>query len=167
MKNWKILVFSATVCAFFVQGFFVYTNFGDERPPITLSDENTGGSIRQLLFLSAAGVAGMAVFFTRSIHEILFFRLREGLIGALLLGSTIWSTDKVLTLKRSNDTLSRSWEKWLKGGTPTITVTFDQDAASENAEAVHLRPESRVHEFCRGSLAAPDEYHRGATQTKY
>lgn len=40
--------------------------------------------------------------------------------------------------KRSNDALSRSWEKWLKGGIPTLTVTFDQDAASENPDAVHL-----------------------------
>ncbi|WP_374765290.1 DEAD/DEAH box helicase [Yunchengibacter salinarum] len=40
--------------------------------------------------------------------------------------------------KRSNDALSRSWEKWLKGGTPSLTVTFDQDAAAENPSTVHL-----------------------------
>jgi len=40
--------------------------------------------------------------------------------------------------KRSNDALSRSWEKWLKGGNPSLTVTFDQDAAAENPSAVHM-----------------------------
>lgn len=40
--------------------------------------------------------------------------------------------------KRSNDALSRSWEKWLKGGSPSLTVTFDQDAALDNPSAVHL-----------------------------
>lgn len=41
-------------------------------------------------------------------------------------------------IKRSNDALSRNWEKWLKGGSPSLTVTFDQDAAAENPSAVHL-----------------------------
>lgn len=41
-------------------------------------------------------------------------------------------------LKKSNDALSKNWEKWLKGGSPSLTVTFDQDIASENPSAVHL-----------------------------
>lgn len=40
--------------------------------------------------------------------------------------------------KRSSDALSRSWEKWLKGGSPSLTVTFDQEAAAENPAATHL-----------------------------
>jgi hypothetical protein len=39
---------------------------------------------------------------------------------------------------RSNEPVAREWEKWLKGGTPTLTVTFDQAAATENPKAVHL-----------------------------
>lgn len=42
------------------------------------------------------------------------------------------------TLKRSADAVSRSWEKWLKGGTPSLAVTFDQETASDEPKAVHL-----------------------------
>ena len=41
-------------------------------------------------------------------------------------------------LPRSNEPTAREWEKWLKGGTPTLPVTFDQTAATENPRAVHL-----------------------------
>jgi nitric oxide reductase subunit C len=43
LKNWKILVFSATVCAFFIQGFFVYSNYGYETPQVILSDSSQHG----------------------------------------------------------------------------------------------------------------------------
>jgi hypothetical protein len=41
-------------------------------------------------------------------------------------------------LPRSLETTARQWEKWLKGGQPTLAVTFDQDTASANPKAVHL-----------------------------
>ncbi len=41
-------------------------------------------------------------------------------------------------LPRSIEPISREWEKWLKGGQPTLPVTFDQDTAAENPKAVHL-----------------------------
>lgn len=41
-------------------------------------------------------------------------------------------------LPRSIEPVAREWEKWLKGGQPTLAVTFDQDAAAENPKAVHL-----------------------------
>jgi len=41
-------------------------------------------------------------------------------------------------LPRSAESIPREWEKWLKGGQPTLAVTFDQDAAAENPKAVHL-----------------------------
>lgn len=41
-------------------------------------------------------------------------------------------------LPRSSDPVTREWEKWLKGSQPTMTVTFEQDAASENPKIVHL-----------------------------
>lgn len=69
--------------------------------PITLSDENSGGAIRQLVFLSAAGVGGLMAFMTRSLDEVIYYRLREGLVAMLLMGSLVWSTDKALTAKRS------------------------------------------------------------------
>ena len=41
-------------------------------------------------------------------------------------------------LPRSIEPVAREWEKWLKGGQPTLAVTFDQDAAAETPKAVHL-----------------------------
>ncbi|MGQ3053669.1 MAG: helicase-related protein [Roseateles sp.] len=41
-------------------------------------------------------------------------------------------------LPRSNDPMSRSWERWLKGVVPTLQVTFEQEAAVENPSAVLL-----------------------------
>jgi hypothetical protein len=41
-------------------------------------------------------------------------------------------------LPRATDLVSRQWEKWLKGAQATLSVTFDQDVASENPQAVHL-----------------------------
>lgn len=41
-------------------------------------------------------------------------------------------------LPRSVESVPREWEKWLKGGQPTLTVTFDYEVAAENPKAVHL-----------------------------
>lgn len=41
-------------------------------------------------------------------------------------------------LPRSIEPVAREWEKWLKGGQPTLAVTFDQDAATKIPKAVHL-----------------------------
>ena len=41
-------------------------------------------------------------------------------------------------LPRSTESVAREWEKWLKGDQPTLSVTFDQQAAAENPKAVHL-----------------------------
>jgi hypothetical protein len=38
-------------------------------------------------------------------------------------------------LPRSTDPMHRAWERWLKGTSPTISVTFEQEAAVENANA--------------------------------
>ena len=41
-------------------------------------------------------------------------------------------------LPRSTDPMHRMWERWLKGASPTLQVTFEQEAAVENADAVLL-----------------------------
>lgn len=41
-------------------------------------------------------------------------------------------------LPRSTDLVAREWEKWLKGGHPTLQVTFDQETASDNPQVVRL-----------------------------
>lgn len=42
------------------------------------------------------------------------------------------------SLRRRADPASRDWEKWLKGGQPTLAVTFDQKTAAENAGCTYL-----------------------------
>ena len=41
-------------------------------------------------------------------------------------------------LPRSNDPVSRQWEKWLKGAAPLLPVTFDQETAVVEPSSVHL-----------------------------
>lgn len=41
-------------------------------------------------------------------------------------------------LPRSIEPTARDWERWLKGAQPTLSVTFDQEAAAENPKAAHL-----------------------------
>jgi ATP-dependent helicase HepA len=49
-------------------------------------------------------------------------------------------------LPRSIEPIAREWEKWLKGSVPNLSVTFDQEAASENPKAIHF---SVVHPLVR------------------
>ncbi|MCB9935913.1 MAG: DEAD/DEAH box helicase family protein [Planctomycetes bacterium] len=58
--------------------------------------------------------------------------------------------DDYLRLPRSSDPVTREWEKWLKGSQPTMTVTFEQDAASEDPKVVHL---SVLHPLVRQSAS--------------
>jgi ATP-dependent helicase HepA len=41
-------------------------------------------------------------------------------------------------LPRSVEPVAREWEKWLKGGLPTVAVTFEQATATDNPTALHL-----------------------------
>lgn len=53
-------------------------------------------------------------------------------------------------MPRSNETAAREWEKWLKGATPTLSVTFDQAVAIENPKTIHL---SVTHPLVRQAAA--------------
>lgn len=44
--------------------------------------------------------------------------------------------DDYRKLSRSTDPVFRAWEKWLKGTTPTLQITFDQEVAVQNSECV-------------------------------
>lgn len=46
--------------------------------------------------------------------------------------------DDYRSLGRSTDPNYRAWEKWLKGTSPTLSVTFEQETAVENASALLL-----------------------------
>ncbi len=42
--------------------------------------------------------------------------------------------------QKADNQEARAWERWLKGNTPHLEITFDQDCASENPKAVLLHP---------------------------
>ncbi|MDI3294395.1 DEAD/DEAH box helicase [Janthinobacterium tructae] len=46
--------------------------------------------------------------------------------------------DDFRKLPRSNDSQYRVWEKWLKGASPTLPVTFEQEAAMDDIDALLL-----------------------------
>ncbi len=54
--------------------------------------------------------------------------------------------DDYKRLPRSIEPIARQWERWLKGEQPTLSVTFKQETAVENPNAVHL---SVVHPLVR------------------
>ena len=54
--------------------------------------------------------------------------------------------DDYKRLPRSIEPIAREWEKWLKGGQPTLSVTFEQEIAAQNPKTVHL---SVVHPLVR------------------
>lgn len=39
---------------------------------------------------------------------------------------------------RSNDPVSRQWQKWLKGADPLLSITFEQETATAKSRAIHL-----------------------------
>ena len=47
-------------------------------------------------------------------------------------------TELLRDLPKSSDPQVREWQKWLKGLEPTLTVTFHQEAATENPKVVYL-----------------------------
>ena len=46
--------------------------------------------------------------------------------------------DDFRRLPRSSNPVSRRWEKWLRGADPLLAVTFDQETAAVDPNAVHL-----------------------------
>jgi hypothetical protein len=54
--------------------------------------------------------------------------------------------DDYRKLRRSVEPVAREWEKWLKGDQPILSVTFEQDSATENPKTIHL---SVVHPLIR------------------
>jgi superfamily II DNA or RNA helicase len=54
--------------------------------------------------------------------------------------------DDYKRLPRSIEPIARDWERWLKGASPTLSVTFEQEVAADNPKTVHL---SVVHPLVR------------------
>lgn len=55
------------------------------------------------------------------------------------------------SLPRSAESIPREWEKWLKGGQPTLSVTFDQSTAAATPSTTYL---SVMHPLVRQAAAS-------------
>lgn len=82
-------------------------------------------------------------------HDVL---LGEGPLKTLRLSQDARATvgNDAGRAPRSADDTAREWERWLKGATPTLAVTFDQDTAAKNRTVVHL---SLTHPLVRQAAA--------------
>lgn len=40
--------------------------------------------------------------------------------------------------RRPTDPIEREWDKWLRGPSPTLSITFDQEAAAEDRKCIHM-----------------------------
>ena len=84
----------------------------------------------------------------RAVSTYLTYRLgkdQESLLGDKPLKTLRLSVEARATilddfrkLPRSTDPMNRSWERWLKGTAPTLSVTFEQEVAVEHTNAVLL-----------------------------
>ena len=60
-------------------------------------------------------------------------------------------------LPRQNTTAYRDWENWLKGGDPHLSITFDQDCATQHPEAAFVMP---LHPFVKQAAKSFDTKER-------
>lgn len=90
----------------------------------------------------------LATYLGRRLGKEQEYLLGESALKTLRLSQEARATllEDYRKLPRSSDLSHRAWERWLKGGAPTLQVTFDQEAAVENPGAVLL---SLSHPFLR------------------
>jgi O-antigen ligase len=69
--------------------------------PITLSDTNSGGAARQLIFAGAAGLASAWLWLSRCVAPLLVTHWKDFAMAGFIMGSALWSTEPALTIKRS------------------------------------------------------------------
>ena len=74
--------------------------FRPPTQPIVLSDSNSGGAIRQLVFTLAFLLGVRRLVLSRSISRVLGMRAVDLCLVLLLLGSVLWSASPNLTIKR-------------------------------------------------------------------
>lgn len=82
----------------------------------------------------------VATYLTRRLGREQEYLLGEKELKTLRLGHDARAAvlEDFRQLPRSVDPVSRAWERWLRGTSPTLQVTFDQKCAVENLDAVLL-----------------------------
>jgi ATP-dependent helicase HepA len=96
----------------------------------------------------SALASAVSVYLSRNLGKEQDFLLGEKVLKTLRLNqdSRTKLLDDFRKLPRSNDRMYRAWERWLKGASSTLHVTFDQECAVDNPDAVLL---SLGHPFVR------------------
>ena len=77
-----------------------------------------------------SGIADTGGEYLRGDKPLKTLRLGQNIRARLL--------DDFRRLPRSTDPVARRWEKWLRGADPLLAVTFDQETAAVDPNAVHL-----------------------------
>jgi ATP-dependent helicase HepA len=104
-------------------------------------------------WLAPAAVEGLVrAFLAKRLdtsHDVL---LGEGPQKTLRLSQEARATlaDDAGRIAKTADDAARSWDRWLKGASPTLPVTFDQVVAAENPSIAHL---SLTHPLVRQAAA--------------
>lgn len=82
----------------------------------------------------------VGAYLSRKLNKEQEYLLGEKELKTLRLGqeARFALLDDFRKLPKSGDPLYRSWERWLKGTSPTLLVTFDQNVAVDNPTAVLL-----------------------------
>ena len=88
----------------------------------------------------AALIEAVSVYLKGRLGREQDFLLGEKALRTLRLGQEARAVllEDYRKLTKANDPTYRAWERWLKGTAPTLAVTFERDAAVDNADAVLL-----------------------------
>jgi superfamily II DNA or RNA helicase len=84
--------------------------------------------------------SAVSVYLSRRLGKEQEFLLGEKALKTLRLNHEARAAllDEFRKLPHSNNRMYRNWERWLKGAVPTIQVTFDQECAVDESDAVLL-----------------------------
>jgi len=80
---------------------YIVTQFRMPWTPLTYSEEAPTGGIRQIFFTLGVMFACRRMLYTGTLSQILGMHMGGLMLGLLLVSSVLWSTDHVLTIKRS------------------------------------------------------------------
>lgn len=102
--------------------------------------EHQLSSARNYWLEPAALTSAVSTYLSRRLENNQEYMLGERLLKTLRLNHEARAKllDDFRQLPRSNDSTHRIWERWLKGTTPTLQVTFDQECSVENENTVLL-----------------------------
>lgn len=80
---------------------YIVTQFRMPWTPLVYTEDVPTGGIRQVFFTLGVLIATRRMLYTRTLNQVLGMHLGGLIVGCVLLLSAVWSTELVLTIKRS------------------------------------------------------------------